>query len=399
LEAILTAPQDEPVTRAGYAVSAGVSPATVTRAARILIEAGLVRDLHEVAREGRGRPERALGIDPAYQLIGVAVDDAPKYPGTLAPDGRIHSSASRAWAVSVPLDGGIPASPEELGIDSQEPADLVEIVATVINAQRKAQKIGSLGGIGVLVGGHVCDGIIRYSPNLGGRAEFDFAAQLRDALELDCDIPLRIDNDANALARQYMWKQSGKPNFALILLKDDGIGAALVSDGRLRPGATGAAGEIGHLPAATGNEALVCRCGNRGCLETAATLHAVGRRLGISAPSPSAMVGEILHRMNNRNTAVKGPLDDVAEHLGRAFATLVNLQDPGALVVLLREELRSYPGFTDRILDEARRHTLPSLRQVLDAATFDALPSPDELAAAAAIQLVDHILDMSPALG
>src|SRR5699024_12428770 len=72
-------------------------------------------------------------------------------------------------------------------------------------------------------------------------------------------------------ASTVRWPDSGD----LVFVKDSSeIGAGVISDGTLRPGALGAAGDLGHI-AVPHSPAVRCWCGNEGCLETVASGRAV----------------------------------------------------------------------------------------------------------------------------
>ena len=87
-------------------------------------------------------------------------------------------------------------------------------------------------------------------------------------------LPVDVGNDANlgAIAEHRFGVARGVDDFVYVMLSD-GVGAGLFLGGRLYGGATGGAGELGHVTVVPGG--FVCRCGNRGCLETVAGAHAL----------------------------------------------------------------------------------------------------------------------------
>src|SRR6202012_4358449 len=90
-------------------------------------------------------------------------------------------------------------------------------------------------------------------------------AEMRRRLE----IPVMVDNDANLGALAEAAFGAGRSAGDLVYLKvSSGIGAGLILNGRLYRGAGGLAGELGHV--LVDPDGIVCRCGNRGCLETVA---------------------------------------------------------------------------------------------------------------------------------
>jgi glucokinase len=90
---------------------------------------------------------------------------------------------------------------------------------------------------------------------------------LRRAMEEVTNLPIRVDNDAKALALAEGWLGAAvdRSNFLTIVV-GTGVGAGLVSDRRLVDGLSGNAGHIGHVLVA--DEGRPCRCGGRDCLET-----------------------------------------------------------------------------------------------------------------------------------
>ena len=88
------------------------------------------------------------------------------------------------------------------------------------------------------------------------------------------DLPVAVDNDANlgALAEVSLGAGRGLTDVIYVMVSS-GIGSGLILGGRLHRGATGFAGELGHVFVV--EKGAVCRCGNRGCLETVASTDAL----------------------------------------------------------------------------------------------------------------------------
>lgn len=99
---------------------------------------------------------------------------------------------------------------------------------------------------------------------------------LADELGRRTALPVRVENDVNAF---LIGEASARPNVRdlMALMLGTGVGGALLLDGRLRHGAHGSAGEIGHTP---GYSDLVCTCGQTGHLETVASGKSIGLRYG-----------------------------------------------------------------------------------------------------------------------
>lgn len=125
-------------------------------------------------------------------------------------------------------------------------------------------------GVGVPGLVDVGRGVLRHAVNLGVDGD---DLPLRRLLSERLGVPVVVENDVNAaaLAAQAL---TGVDDVVYLSL-GTGLAAGVVVDGRLRRGAHGAAGEIGHVPVDPAGE--VCGCGQRGCLETVASGRAVAR--------------------------------------------------------------------------------------------------------------------------
>lgn len=152
------------------------------------------------------------------------------------------------------------------------------------------------------------------------------AAELESALRT----PVVLDNTANLAAEGELLAGalSGVSTGAYLKLSH-GVGAGLVIGGQVFRGSAGTAGEIGHL---TIDEAgPVCRCGNRGCLNTY-----VGSPALIAAIAPSQgpiPLRDIVARAQRGDPGCRRVITDAGRHLGVALAGLVNLLNPERIAV------------------------------------------------------------------
>jgi predicted NBD/HSP70 family sugar kinase len=138
-----------------------------------------------------------------------------------------------------------------------------------------------------------------------------------------------------------------------------GIGAGIVTDGTLLLGATGLAGEIGHLPVVSGGP--ICRCGNRGCLETVASPVAIARLLAESWHQPITPADlPRLIAANDRGTL--RAIEDAGTAVGTALATLVTLFNP-ELVVVGGDLAQAGELIFEPIRRAIRRYALPTVAE------------------------------------
>lgn len=112
------------------------------------------------------------------------------------------------------------------------------------------------------------DGLVHFAPNLGWR-EAPLGARLASRLrsQLGLSIPILCRNDASlgAMAEHIRGVGSGVANLVYVHA-EVGVGGGIIADGKLLEGASGYAGEVGHMR--VNSEGTPCRCGSRGCWET-----------------------------------------------------------------------------------------------------------------------------------
>jgi predicted NBD/HSP70 family sugar kinase len=154
-----------------------------------------------------------------------------------------------------------------------------ELVVAHLGAATDGAPASSVGlGIPGLV--DVERGAVKHAVNLGVDGEW---VPLRAELEARLGIPVAVENDVN-VATLGAVALTGIRDLVYLSI-GTGLAAGLVLDGVLRRGATGAAGEIGHVPTDPGG--AVCQCGQRGCLETVASGRALAEAWHAAAPSGS----------------------------------------------------------------------------------------------------------------
>lgn len=129
-------------------------------------------------------------------------------------------------------------------------------------------------GIGIGVPGPVDD----EGTLVGGAVNIGWDSfNIPEALSAYIKIPVKAANDANAAALGEMWQGGGKGCQSMVAVTlGTGIGGGIIINGKLLTGATGAAGEIGHIHLED-EEPERCNCGNRGCMEQYASATGVVR--------------------------------------------------------------------------------------------------------------------------
>ena len=187
-------------------------------------------------------------------------------------------------------------------------------------------------GIGVAVPGPVDveHGWVVSPPIMTGWDRYDIPAWFAD--HYPC--PVLVDKDVNAMA--FGEHRTNYPDVTnLLMLKiGTGVGAGMVTDGRLRRGADGAAGDIGHivLPPIDGVAPPQCRCGNTGCVEAYASGWALVRDLR-QAGADVARVDDAVALIRSGDTRAVQMARRSGRVLGGVIADAVSLLNPRVVVI------------------------------------------------------------------
>ena len=149
-------------------------------------------------------------------------------------------------------------------------------------------------------------------------------------MQMRLGMPVHLDNDANVGALGEATFGAGKGVEVLAYLRlSAGIGAGLIIGGRPFRGARGVAGEIGHV--LVDPQGPICRCGNRGCLETFASPPALCELLRRSHGPMT--VPRLLALAAEGDAGVRRAVHDAGRVVGRAVADLCNFINPDLVIV------------------------------------------------------------------
>lgn len=349
LQLILDAAGEE--TRAGIARATGLTAATASSLVAELIENRLVVDGARAASTG-GKRATTLDVDPGHHLLLVLV-----------------LRRADADAALVALDGtaahreGIAYTPA--GRDAAI-RDLVERVAERFGPRLLAASVQLPGAT---------DGRIVLESVLLGWKDRPLAEQLEAALQVP--VLLVNDVDAEAVAEQIAHRSDAVRR--LFLHIGDGIGAAITVDGELTPGAPARVGEIGHVQVVFGDEAVVCRCGQRGCLESAASAPAMLGEDFREGMDPDAFAGLVAR-------ADPGRLAHGAVALGRVVQLLGAMLDPDEIVIG-----GAAAGLGEDFLERVRAETRHAPRGTVAASLRAATPGIGAHVGAAQLALISAL--------
>jgi predicted NBD/HSP70 family sugar kinase len=199
----------------------------------------------------------------------------------------------------------------------------VELLATA------GRSVDEIAGIGLSVPGPVefDTGLVIRPPIMPGWDEYS----IREHLGRRFDVPVFVDNDANAMALGE--QAAGYPDCpAFVLVKvSTGIGAGVVIDGSVFRGIDGGAGDIGHIRVRDAGDAK-CQCGSLGCLAAVASGGALAGALsdlGVTARS-GADVRELIAA--GQPDAVR-LAREAGRRVGEVLATVISVLNPGVLMI------------------------------------------------------------------
>ncbi|UEM23258.1 ROK family transcriptional regulator [Skermanella mucosa] len=288
----------------------GLDKATVSTVVAQLQDLRLVERSEQSKARRVGRPETALSIPrSAGVLVGIRLEPATIRVVTTTLAGEVLGHCQ--------LPGSL---------------DMKAALVTLRKAvDREIAEIGetwsSVRALGVGIPGLMDrNGTLILAPNLGWRD-----VPIRAMLEEIFDCPVEVDNDTKAAAiAERLFGLCRETDDYVYLTGDSGVGGALVLGGRVYRGAGGFAGEIGHTKVSP--EGRRCGCGRRGCLETYVSEAAILRTLadrGIDA----ADIGAVAGLAAEGRAGVRELLDEVARHLGFALSNIVNILNPGLIVL------------------------------------------------------------------
>lgn len=298
------------MTQVEIAGTTGLSPATVSNLVRDLDTAGSVL-LEPSIRNGR----RAVlvSLPRARQLLaGIAFGDRDVRVAIGTGPRDVTGSHRMPLPSDHRADEGMERAAELL-------LDLID-TAGMTSADVRAVAIGIPAPIDTVTGQVGADGI------LPGWSGVDVGKEMRALL----GVPVLVENTANlaAIGELKLGALQGVGTGVYLKLSH-GVGAGLIIGGELFRGSAGTAGEIGHL---TIDElGPVCRCGNRGCLETYLGSRAIVDAL--SRTHGSLTLRDVVARTARGDAACRRVIEDAGRYLGLAISNLVNLINPEVVVI------------------------------------------------------------------
>lgn len=319
----------EAVTRPQIGTVTGLGRGVVTQRVEQAIQMGYLEE-GDVGPSSGGRAPRTLRFrDESGLIVVCALGALHIHVGLTQLEGDVIAQAHLDWDISRGPAATLDAA--------------LELVEQLLDDDRKSRKRAiPVWGIAVGVPGPVDfeSGRPVAPPIMPGWNGFD----VRRRFEQRFDAPVWVDNDVNLLALNERTNRQ-VPSIDLIYVKvGSGIGAGLVSRGRIHRGANGAAGDIGHVRVA--GATVQCRCGKIGCLEAVAGGWALVRdaQLAIDEGDRGLLATRVKDgaKLNPELISMSAEDGDAlaiqlaqgsAKIIGESISALVNMFNPKVIVV------------------------------------------------------------------
>ncbi|TCV99793.1 sugar metabolism global transcriptional regulator Mlc [Biostraticola tofi] len=310
-----------PISRIALSKEARLAPASITKIARELLDAHLVMETEYQENGLRGRPAIGLITDTrAWHFLAVRISH-----GTLTLALRDLSSALVVEeTLTLPV----------LAAESLMERLIAHIDQFFIRHQQQLERLTSVAVTlpGIIDAGA---GIVHRMP------WYDVHdLMLAEHLGNHIGVPVYVQHDICAwtMAEALSGAARGCSDVIQIVI-DHNVGAGVITGGRLLHGASRSLVEIGHTQIDPGGK--LCYCGNRGCLETVASIESIFEQvrdkrllnddsslnrveLDTDTLCAAAMTGDAL---------AQSVIEDVGNSIGRVLAVMVNLFNPKKILV------------------------------------------------------------------
>ena len=348
----------KPMSRADLAKETGLTKATLSLLASMLIESGVVQEGEPVVSTTYGRPSTPLEIHGG-SIAGIGLQINTDGYGCLALDLN-GDTLGREWV-----------SEDMTGTDPYEIFAKLDAMTFPLESRLKRRGCKVVGA-GFALPGIVTDDMwLLVARNLGWEnvnlTRFNVVHRLDVVAGNEAKMAAIAQIPGYATERASFLNVVDRTDSFIYLSTDIGIGGAVVRDGEVVMGSHGFAGEIGHLSVAM--DGPLCSCGRHGCLEAFAGRRALVEAAGIAEDgdaTSSEAIDMFLQRWRAGDSDVAKVVDQAADALVSAIASAVNLVDVDTVLLgglwthfgdelatvlegRLRSEILGYPNVKIRV--------------------------------------------------
>lgn len=300
-----------PISRARIAELTSLTKATVSSLVNELIESKLTYEIGVGQSSGGRKPMMllfnntagyAVGVDLGVNYIYAALTDLS---GNMTEEHRVqHDNSSQTQVI----------------------AELKACIREIIS--RAPMSAYGIVGIGIGIPGiSDAQGNVLFAPNLGWEN-----VPLQQIMESEFDIPVVIDNEANAGAVGEKQFGAGKSASHLVYISiGSGIGTGIIIKGDLYRGSSGFSGEIGHV--SIQHDGPKCLCGNFGCWELYASETALLENARKELKDPKMSVEQLLKLADEGNQKAIELIEQLGKYLSVGIVNIINSLNPEMIVI------------------------------------------------------------------
>jgi predicted NBD/HSP70 family sugar kinase len=285
-----------PLSRAALMERLGFAPASLTRLARPLLEAGILVAESPGGRRPVGRPAQRLDISHELgTVLGVKI------------------TSSSVDAVVTDMRASVLRS----AVRSLADTRVESVVGQIAEMAHQLDAAGAI-GVGVGLGGVVRDGVVIHAPFLDWYG-VPLGRMLRDTLKL----PVSVENDVITLSEAERWfgLRRGVPGFSVVAV-GEGVGHSLVAHGQVVRSPDSGAGLSDHLILDPGGP--TCEHHHRGCVSVLLTTTAIARQVS-QAVGRALTYEESLELARSGDLRARQVIDRSGRALGRFIALIANV--------------------------------------------------------------------------
>ncbi len=227
---------------------------------------------------------------------------------------------------------------------SQGPEKVIERIIKAIKEIMNTVGHKSISGIGIGCAGQIDHkrGVVLFSPNLFWK-NVHMVKKIKAAFK---GLPVLLDNDANVAALgEYMCGAGKGMKNVIFMTWGTGVGGGIIINGRLYLGATGSAGEVGHI--IISHDGPKCNCGNLGCLERyVGNKYIVNRAKELIKKEKNTTIHKLVNNDLSKITpliikkaAMKGDKlakqvwEEMGTYMGMGLVSIINLLNPEAVII------------------------------------------------------------------
>ncbi|WP_343208085.1 ROK family transcriptional regulator [Anaerolentibacter hominis] len=318
----------------------GLTQTTISNLVNVLLEQGLV---YEYPKESGRVGRRSIGLSlnmERYHIIQVRITNSGFSAGRYNMENKLYESYSED------IDPALP------------PMDTMARMLDAIGRLIKIADHPPVLGIGISLPGPYNSsgeylGVITELPGWE-------AIRIRTIIYEAFHLPTYAQNDANigALSEWWMDPEIQDGQTLVYVTTSKGIGAGVVSDGRLLNGSQGLAGEIGHTTVCIDGEP--CKCGNRGCLELYASTDALLKQVHSQAGeyratslTPDSTLKEFFQQLKMGDPLACTVFDSTIRYLAVGVVNIIYTYNPD--FIIFGDEMVTFGG-GERLLGIVKKY-------------------------------------------